>query len=72
MFTVTTEKIGNWTVKAVEEKNKPAKVERYHLIGIECGYTLFDTKEKTTFTIKGDKRWENWKAAHKNEWTTDF
>lgn len=65
-------KIGDWTVKAVEEKNKPVKQERYLLQGVEAGYQLYDTVEKKVIIIKGDKRWENWKNAHKNEWATDL
>ena len=76
MMTATCEKIGNWTVKTNREamKNDPAnnKKERYLLQGVETGYTLFDTVEKQFITIKGDKRWENWKAAHAGEWATDF
>ena len=75
-MTYTTEKIGDWTVKANKDamRKDPAnnKTERYFLQGVEAGYTLWDSVEKTYITIKGDKKWENWKNAHNGEWATDF
>lgn len=72
----TTGKIGDWTVKANKEAmaKDPAnnKTERYLLQGVECGYTLWDSVEKTYIKIKGEKRWAKWQNEHKGEWRTDF